>query len=67
MLLTPERTEGLIWQMVRQPSPVRVTAEEAAGRVGCELDEARHALDTLVARNVLRRHEIPGERSVYWS
>jgi hypothetical protein len=67
MLLTPFRTEERVYLYVRQNAPLRATAEEIASRVGGDERDTRLALDELVARNELRRFELPGAPTVYWS
>ena len=67
MLMTPLDTEERVWRLVRTAEPLRASADEIARRVGCDLDDALHVLDDLVQRNVLRRHDLPGQRPVYWS
>lgn len=67
MLLTPGRAEERIWHLVRDSGPLRARADDVARRLHCETDEVHRALDELVARGVLRRHEIPGDSPVYWS
>jgi predicted transcriptional regulator len=67
MLLTPSDTEGRVWQLVRSTGSMRASADEIARRIGCDREDAQHALDELVQRNVLRRHDLPGGRPVYWS
>ena len=67
MLLTPSRTEERVYAFVRRQGSLSATAQEIAREVGGDAEDARLALDELVARNELRRFERPGERPVYWS
>jgi DNA-binding MarR family transcriptional regulator len=67
MLLTPSRAEERVFNFVRQAGELHATAEEIARVTGCDLHDARHVLDELVQRNLLRRFDVPGERPVYWS
>ena len=67
--VTPTGTDAdeRIMHFVRHSSAFRATAQDVSRWIGVGVDEAQEALDDLVARNVLRRHEIPGEDQVYWS
>jgi predicted ArsR family transcriptional regulator len=67
VLLTPRHTEERIWHYVRDAGTVHATAEEIARATGTDVDDARHHLDELVARSVLRRFDTPGQAPVYWS
>lgn len=66
MLLTPSSTEERVNQYVRQNGSLHATAEEIAARIGGDVHDTRLALDELVARNELRRFDVPGA-PVYWS
>jgi predicted ArsR family transcriptional regulator len=67
MLLTPPSADERVWHLVRESGSLRARADEVARQVGCDADDARHALDDLVQRNVLRRFDVPGDQPVYWS
>lgn len=67
MLLTPSTAEERVFHFVRQVDALHATADDVAGQAGCDVEDARHVLDELVQRNLLRRFDVPGERSVYWS
>ncbi|HEV8633004.1 MAG TPA: hypothetical protein VG370_02005 [Chloroflexota bacterium] len=67
MLLTPSQTEERVYQCVRQSASLRATAEDIAARIGGDVHDTRLALDELVARNELRRFDVPGAPPVYWS
>ena len=67
MLLTPGRAEERIWHLVYETGPLRGTAADVADEIGCDIEDTRHALDKLVARNGLRRHDVPGMGQIYWS
>jgi len=67
VLLTPGQTEERIWHYVRGHRSLRATAAEIARHARADVEETRHVLDELVARNVLRRFDPPGEPPIYWS
>jgi hypothetical protein len=67
MLLTPSRAEERVFHFVRQVGELHATAEDVARDTGCDVQDARHVLDELVQRNLLRRFDVPGEPPVYWS
>ena len=67
MLITPSRTEERIYHWVREAGSLRATANQIAATVGGDVEDTRVALDEMVSRNELRRFEVPGESSVYWS
>ena len=67
MLLTRPAAEDRVFQFVRQAGELHATDEEIARQTGCDVQDARHVLDGLVQRNLLRRFDVPGERPVYWS
>lgn len=67
MLLTQGRVEERIWRYVRDLPALHATATEIAQATGAEVDDARHVLDGLVARSLLRRFETPGLAPIYWS
>jgi hypothetical protein len=67
MLLTPSRTEQRVYQYVRQNASLQATAEDVAAQVDGDVQDTRLALDELVARNELRRFDLPGRPTVYWS
>ena len=67
MLLTRPAVEDRVVQFVRQAGQLHATADEIARETGCDVHDARHVLDELVQRNLLRRFDVPGERPVYWS
>lgn len=67
MLLIPGRAEEKIWRYVRDAGTLYASAQDVARATGADVDDARHVLDELVARNVLRRFENPGRPPTYWS
>lgn len=67
MLLTPSKAEEKVLLLFRSPMPIRGTASDVARRIHGDIDDVKAALDELVARGDLRRHDVPGERPVYWS
>ena len=67
MLLTPGQTEERIWHYVRGEPSLHATAAEVARVADADVSEARHVLDEMVARSLLRRFDTPGEAPVYWS
>ena len=67
MLLSPGHADERIWRLMRSSNALRGSADEIAEKIHCDNDETVHALDDMVARNLLRRHEVPGRRSVYWN
>jgi hypothetical protein len=67
MLLTPSTAEERVFRFVRQIGELHATAADVAREAGCDVDDARHVLDELVQRNLLRRFDVPGERPVYWT
>jgi len=67
MLLTPGQTEERIWHYVRANPSLHATAADVARAAGADADEARQVLDELVARNLLRRFDTPGEAPIYWT
>jgi hypothetical protein len=66
MLLTPSGAEERIFQFVRQAGELRATPEDVARSIDCAVEDARHALDDLVQRNMLRRFDVPGQGPIYW-
>lgn len=67
MLQIGSRAEERVWQYVRDAGTLYATAEQVAGATGADVEEARHVLDQLVSRSVLRRFDTPGQAPVYWS
>ena len=67
MLLTQGRVEERIWHYVRDLPALHATATEIAHTVGADVEDARHVLDGLVARSLLRRFETPGLAPIYWT
>jgi hypothetical protein len=67
MLLTPGRIEERIWHYVRDAGTLYATADDVARATGADAEDARHILDDLVARSVLRRFDSPGKPPIYWS
>ena len=67
MTMSPSSAEERVLHLVRDADDFRATPEDVARWIGGDVEDARDALDELVARNVIRRHEIPGEGEVYWS
>jgi molybdopterin-biosynthesis enzyme MoeA-like protein len=67
MLLTPSKAEERVFHFVRASGGLRATADDIARQTQCDVQDARHVLDELVQRNLLRRFDVPGERPVYWT
>lgn len=67
MLPTQGPVEERIRHYVHDVGILHATAEEVARATASDPDEAHHALDELVSRNVVRRFETPGQTPVYWS
>lgn len=67
MLATTTGMDDRVWQFVRGTGALHASAEEIANQVDCDVRDAQAALDDMVARNLLRRFDVPGRSPVYWS
>ena len=67
MLQVGSRAEERVWHYVRDAGTLYASAEQVASATRADVEEARHVLDQLVSRNLLRRFDTPGESVVYWS
>ena len=67
MLLSPGHADEKILRLMRSSDTLRGSADEIAEKIACANRETEHALEDMVARNMLRRHEVPGRGYVYWN